>query len=104
MRRHSPRTGIVALAVLATAAAPAARADEDVESAAVAALRAGTTFVAPSVGRVVDRERLAYAARVASRAADGAAIKVAFVDVPDGRLDGFRDRLFRRLSLRAGSH
>ena len=90
---------LAALAVLAAVApAHSARAEKSTEPAA-AALRAGSTYVAPTVAKVVDRERLAYAAGVASRAADGAPIKVVFVDVPDERLDGFRDRLFERLSL-----
>ena len=56
-------------------------------------------FVDPAVGELVDPARLEYAARVASRTADGARIKVAFVNVESGRLNGFRDRLFARLSL-----
>ena len=51
------------------------------------------------MGELVDPARLEYAARVASRTADGARIKVAFVDVESSRLNGFRDRLFRRLKL-----
>jgi hypothetical protein len=47
----------------------------------------------------VGQARLAYAARIASHAADGAKVRVAFVNVPNARLDQFRDRLFRRLRL-----
>jgi hypothetical protein len=44
-------------------------------------------------------DRLAYAARVASHAADGRRIVVAFVDVPDAGLDSYREQLYGRLRL-----
>lgn len=91
-----------ALAVLASAlflfATPAAFADSSLEGAA-SALRVQHAHVDPTLGGFAREQRLAYAARVASRAADGRRIVVAFVDVPDVRLDAYRDRLYSRLRL-----
>jgi len=81
------------------AAAPASYAGPD---AALRALSRTDVFVDPALTRLVSAERLRYAASVASRVADGAPIKVAFVDVADERLDAFRDRLYGALRLGPG--
>ena len=88
---------VVAAAVVLAAAGPAFG-ESSVESAA-SALRTRDAHVDAALGGFVREERLAYAARVASRAADGRRIVVAFVDVPDSHLDAYRDRLYDRLRL-----
>jgi hypothetical protein len=87
-----------ALAVAAGGAPGDAAADTALERAE-GALRAHPVYVDRPLRRLVRPERLAYAARVASRAADGRRIVIAFLNVRDARLDGFRDRLYRRLRL-----
>jgi hypothetical protein len=71
---------------------------ESLERAA-SALRTRNAHVDPAVAGFVREQRLAYAASVASRAADGRRIVVAFVGVPDARLDAFREQLYIRLGL-----
>jgi hypothetical protein len=78
--------------------APAAFGDSSIESA-TRALRKGNAHVDPALAGFAREDRLAYAATVASHAADGRRIVVAFVDVPDSGLDAFRDRLYGRLRL-----
>ena len=85
------------LAVGATSASASASASLDGDAAK--RLAAHAVYVDPAVSSLVSTARLEYAARVASRTADGARIKVAFVNVANARLDGFRDRLFRALEL-----
>jgi hypothetical protein len=70
-----------------------------VDGDAAQRLAAHAVYVDPAVSSLVSTARLEYAARVASRTADGARIKVAFVNVANARLNGFRDRLFRALEL-----
>jgi hypothetical protein len=60
----------------------------------------GSVYTQPSVAKLVDQQRLAYAARIASHAADGAPIKVVFVGVSNRRLNPLRDRLFEQLDLK----
>jgi len=86
------------LGVLVLVLAPSAAA-ASVESDAARRLSEHSVYVDPAVGQLVNVEGLEYAARVASRTADGAPIKVAFVNVATGRLNAFRDRLFRSLKL-----
>jgi hypothetical protein len=78
--------------------APSAFADSSLEGTA-RALRTHNAHVDTALAGFAREERLAYAATVASRAADGRRIVVAFVDVPDMRLDAYRDRLYGRLRL-----
>jgi hypothetical protein len=80
------------------AAAPTTSADSSLEGAA-SALDMRQAHVDPALAGFAREERLAYAARVATRAADGRRIVIAFVDVPDLRLDDYRDRLYQRLRL-----
>lgn len=89
---------LVFVCALVLAAAPPALGESSLESAA-GALRTGNAHVDPALAGFVREERLAYAARVASRAADGRRIVVAFVAVPDAHLDAFRERLYGRLRL-----
>src|SRR5262245_29382053 len=90
------RTLLFSGLLLALGAAPArAAVDED----AARRLAAHAVYVDPAVAPLVDRARLEYAARVATRTADGAPIKIAFVNIANSRLNAFRDRLFRRLDL-----
>jgi hypothetical protein len=70
-----------------------------VDGDAARQLAGHSVYVDPAVASVVDADRLAYAARVASRTADGARIKIAFVNVATNRLNAFRDRLYRQLEL-----
>src|SRR5437763_15957825 len=95
-----PRIGMIAgLAALAAAVvAPGAQGDAEFERAA-SGLMAHVTYVEPAVEGFVREKRLAYAARVASHAADGRRIVVAFVGIPDSRIDSFRDQLYARLQL-----
>jgi hypothetical protein len=83
------------LGLTPASASASASVDED----AAKRLAAHAVYVDPDVAGLVDAGRLEYAARVASRTADGARIKVAFVNVASNRLNGFRDRLYRRLKL-----
>jgi hypothetical protein len=87
-----------ALLLAAVQQAPQAFGDSSLESAA-SALRARNAHVDAALAGYAREQRLAYAARVASRAADGRRIVVAFVDVPDSRLDAYRDQLYGRLRL-----
>jgi hypothetical protein len=70
-----------------------------VEDAAVRALRADDVYVQAPIANLVQAQRLRHATEAASRAADGAAIKLAFVDVPDAELDGLRERRYARLGM-----
>ena len=101
MRPRQVPLALLLLALGSLALPPAAPADEidAVGDASAMALRLGDAYVASDVEGWVRTDRLAYAARIASHAADGAKVRVAFVNVPSRRLDGFRDRLFRRLRL-----
>jgi hypothetical protein len=97
--------GILAAgAVVLALAAPAAHAapPASVEQQAFSALRERPVFIHDKVSRLVDEVHLTYAALTASRAADGAQIKLAFVSVPNSRLDSLRDRLYVRLRLGPG--
>jgi hypothetical protein len=86
--------------VAASLLLPSAAAAAAVEPAAVArTLASAAVYVEPGLELLVDEGRLRYATSVASRAADGAPIKLAFVDVPDRDLNGFRERLYARLDL-----
>ena len=89
---------VCALLLAAAQRAPQAFGDSSLESAA-SALRARNAHVDAALAGFAREQRLAYAARVASRAADGRRIVVAFVDVPDVRLDAYRDQLYSRLRL-----
>jgi Protein of unknown function (DUF3179) len=64
-------------------------------------LRDTDVYVDPAVNRLVDSARLRRATAIASRAADGASIKLAFVNISDAQLDRVRDRLFEALDLDA---
>jgi hypothetical protein len=81
---------------LAATAAPAF--GESLEGTA-SALRTRTAHVDPALAGLVQEERLAYATKIAARAADGRRIVFAFVAVPDAQLDAFRERLYTRLRL-----
>jgi hypothetical protein len=87
-----------ALCLAAAQPVPPAFGESSLERAA-SALRTRNAHVDPAFGGLVGEERLAYAARVASRAADGRRIVIAFVGVPDANLDAFRERLYGRLRL-----
>jgi hypothetical protein len=89
-----------ALGFLAAQPPPLAFGESTVERTA-SALRTQSAHVDLAVAGFVREERLAYAAKVASRAADGRRIVVAFVEVPDAHLDAFRERLYRQLRLAA---
>jgi hypothetical protein len=78
--------------------APPAFGDSSLEGAANA-LRTRNAHVDATLAGFAREERLAYAASVASRAADGRRIVVAFVDVRDSHLDAYRDQLYGRLRL-----
>jgi hypothetical protein len=101
MRRRRISLALLLVALGSVAGSTAARADQidAVGDSSLVALRMGEAYVASDVAGWVRQAPLAYAARTASHAADGAKVRVAFVNVPDGRLDEFRDRLFRRLGL-----
>jgi hypothetical protein len=94
-----PLVGI-AFAVVLVAAPPALPTvtDSSLERAA-SALRTRSAHVDTALQGLAREDRLAYAAQIASRAADGRRIVIAFVGVPDAQLDGFRERLYRRLRL-----
>jgi len=87
-----------ALFLAAGQQAPHAFDDSPLEGAA-SALRTRNAHVDVTLAGFVREERLAYAASVASRAADGRRIVVAFVDVADAHLDAYRDELYGRLRL-----
>jgi hypothetical protein len=87
-----------ALFLAAAQLTPAAFGDSSLEGTADA-LRTRNAHVDVALSGFAREERLAYAATVASHAADGRRIVVAFVDVPDARLDAYRERLFNRLRL-----
>lgn len=84
-------------AALALFAAPALA--SSLETRAFNAVSVSDVYVQPSVAKLVNQRRLAYAARIASRAADGAPMKIVFVDIPERKLNRLRDRLFQRLNL-----
>jgi len=63
------------------------------------ALRTRNAHVDATLAGFAREQRLAYAASVASRAADGRRIVVAFVDVRDSHLNAYRDQLYGRLRL-----
>jgi hypothetical protein len=86
------------LFLLAAHQAPPAYGEAALERAA-SALQTRDAHVDPALAGFVREERLAYAAKVASRAADGRRIVIAFVGVPDMRLDAFREDLYGRLRL-----
>ena len=91
---------IFASALVLVAAQPAAQAfGQSPLDRAASALRTHSAHVDPALAGFVREGRLAYAARVASRAADGRRIVVAFVGVRDEQLDAFREALFKRLGL-----
>jgi hypothetical protein len=87
-----------ALVLAAAQPAPEAFGNSSLETAA-SALRAHNAHVDSALAGFVREQRLAYAARVASRAADGRRVVIAFVDVRDSRLDAYRDQLYDRLGL-----
>lgn len=87
-----------ALFVVACQPIPVAFGESSLERAANA-LRTRNAHVDPALAGLAREERLAYATKIASRAADGRRIVIAFVDVPDPLLDAFRERLFARLRL-----
>jgi hypothetical protein len=87
-----------ALSVAGAQQAPQAFGESSVESAA-STLRTRYAHVDTGLAGFAREERLAYAASVASRAADGRRIVVAFVDVADAHLDAYRDELYDRLRL-----
>ena len=89
--------GSLLAAALALFAAPALA--SNLETRAFNAVSGRDVYVQPSVARLVNQRRLAYAARIASRAADGAPMKIVFVDIPQRKLNPLRDRLFQRLHL-----
>jgi len=86
------------LLLAAAQQAPQAFGDSSLEETA-SALRARPAHVDAALAGFAREQRLAYAASVASRAADGRRIVVAFVDVPDAHLDAYRDQLYGRLRL-----
>jgi hypothetical protein len=93
-------TLILACALFLVAAQPVPAAfGESALDRAASALRTRNAHVDVAVAGLVREKRLAYAAMIASRAADGRRIVVAFVDVPDARLDAFRERLYGLLRL-----
>jgi hypothetical protein len=79
-------------------AAPRAFGESSLDGTA-RALSTRNAHVDASVAGFAREDRLAYAATVASRAADGRRIVVAFVDVPDAGLDAYREQLYVRLRL-----
>jgi hypothetical protein len=97
-RSAAPRVAALAALAALMLVAPAA-ASTTLESRALRAVTRGDVYAQPSVAKLVDEDRLAYAARIASRAADGAPMKIVFVDVPHRRLNALRDRLFEQLDL-----
>jgi hypothetical protein len=101
MPRRRISVAFLLVALGSVAGSPPARADEidAIGDSSLMALRLADAYVASDVQGWVGQARLAYAARTASHAADGAKVRVAFVNVPNARLDEFRDRLFRRLRL-----
>jgi hypothetical protein len=98
IRPAAPQVAALSALAVALLAAPADAAST-LEMHALRAAAAGDVYAQPSVAKLVDQERLAYAARIASHAADGAPMKVLFVDVPKDKLNPLRDRLFERLHL-----
>ena len=99
MRLRLLALGIVTAAVGLTP--PAARATWELDAIA-RGLGSGDIYVGAAVSPLVDAPELRRGAAIASRAADGARIKLAFVNVSDAQLDSFRERLFGALDL--GSH
>jgi hypothetical protein len=91
-------SALVAAAALTPTATHAAPDVTSIEET-LAGLRKDAIHLDERVANFVERRRLVYATAVASRAADGAAIKFAFVDVPDDELDAFRDAVFAALDL-----
>jgi hypothetical protein len=92
--------GTLVCAAFLVAAQPTLAANRDpILDRAADGLRTQNAHVDPAVAGFARVDRLAYAARIASRAADGRRIVVVFVDVPDARLNDFRERLYRRLRL-----
>jgi hypothetical protein len=89
--------GSLLAAALALFAAPALA--SNLETRAFNGISARDVYVQPSVAKLVNQRRLAYAARIASRAADGAPMKIAFVDIPQRKLKPLSNRLFQRLNL-----
>jgi hypothetical protein len=91
---------VLACSLLLAAAqqAPTALGDSSLERTA-SALRTRNAHVDATLAGFAREQRLAYAARVASHAADGRRIVVAFVDVRDSQLDAYRDQLYDRLRL-----
>ena len=89
--------GSLLAAALALFAAPASASSLETRAFDAASVR--DVYAEPSVAGLVDQKRLAFAARSASHAADGAPIKILFLDVPGRKLKPLRDRLFRRLHL-----
>ena len=89
---------LVAAAALTPTATHAARDVTSIDET-VDGLRRDAVHLDGRVANLVDRRRLEHATAVASRAADGAAIKFAFVDVPDRELDAFREAVFAALEL-----
>jgi hypothetical protein len=87
-----------ALFLVAAQPAPLAFGDSSLERTA-SALRTRNAHVDTALVGLVREERLAYAARIASRAADGRRIVVVFVGVPDAQLDAFREQLYGLLRL-----
>jgi hypothetical protein len=82
------------------AAAPHPGTSPDIESI-VQALRRNAVYIDPAVDRFVDARRLRRATAIASRAADAAMVRLAFLNVADMELDRVRDRLFEALDPEA---
>ena len=97
-RSAAPRVAALPALAALMLVAPAA-ASPTLESRALRGVTSADVYAQPSVAKLVDEQRLAYAARIASRAADGAPMKIIFLDVPGRRLNPLRDRLFERLGL-----
>jgi hypothetical protein len=93
-------TGSLLAAALALFAAPAPASNLETRALDAASMR--DVYAQPLVAGLVNQKRLAYAARTASHAADGAPMKVLFVDLPNRTLNRWGDRVFERLSLPRG--
>jgi hypothetical protein len=94
------RVAVIGCALLPAAfqLTPAAFGDSSLAGTA-RALSTRNAHVDAALAGFAREDRLAYAATIASRAADGRRIVVAFVDVPDARLDAYREQLYGRLRL-----
>jgi hypothetical protein len=91
---------LAAIASLAVAS-PALAADRAVLKRAASALASSHAYVDPVLSGLARPDRLDYSGRIATRAADGRRVVIAFVSIPDARLDRFRERLYARLGFRS---